>query len=137
MARRGAPAAHPNAPPDDADDELAGESDPRVPKDYLTRNLIGEFHDMRGLAAELRDPQTSARELRIAAEAAPDNDVLFYNLGLIHSRAGRLPEALAAFERSQEINPRHLASGSRPRAADRIAELRAALAQPPPASAPH
>ena len=63
--------------------------------------------------------------------------MLFYNLGLIYSRAGRLPEALAAFERSQEINPRHLASGSRPRAADRIAELRAALAQLPPPPPPH
>ncbi len=144
VARRGAPGERPNAFAAGSDiaaiadaDELAGESDPRVPKDYLTRNLIGEFHYMRGLAAELRDPERSAREFRIAAGAAPDNDVLFYNLGLIHSRAGRLPDALAAFERSQEINPRHLASGSRPRAADRIAELRAALAQPRPPPPPH
>lgn len=117
--------------------ELAGEGDPRVPKDYLTRNLIGEFHYMRGLAAEHRAPQTAEREFRAAARAAPDNDVLFYNLGLIHLRAGRLPEALAAFERAQEINPRHLASGSRPRAADRIAETRAAMAGRSPAPSPH
>jgi tetratricopeptide (TPR) repeat protein len=108
--------------------ELAGENDPEVPKDYLTRNLIGEFHYMLALSAESAEPAIAAREFRAAAAAAPDNDVLFYNLGLIHLRAGRLEEALAAFSRSLEINPRHLASGSRPRAADRIAEVRAAMA---------
>jgi len=109
--------------------ELAGESDPQVPKDYLTRNLIGEFHYMLGLDAETVDPSTAERELRAAAAAAPENDVLFYNLGLIYARNDRLPEALAAFLRSQEINPRHLASGERPRAANRIEEIRAALRQ--------
>ena len=115
---------------------LAGEDDPRVPKDYLTRNLIGEFHYMLGLTAEAGDPRSADREFRAAAAAAPDNDVLFYNLGLVYARSGRLPEALAAFSRSQEINPRHLASGSRPRADDRIAEVRAALAARAVATAP-
>ncbi len=126
VARRGGAAPPPVVA---ASDELAGESDPRVPKDYLTQNLIGEFHYMRGLTAEPGDPQLAAQEFRLAAAASPDNDVLFYNLGLIHSRAGRLDEALAAFTRAEAINPRHLASGSRPRAADRIAEIRAAIAQ--------
>ena len=108
---------------------LAGENDPRVPKDYLTRNLVGEFHYMLGLNAQATDPAAAEREFRAAAAAAPDNDVLFYNLGLIYSRNGQWAEALAAFERSQEINPRHLASGYRPRAADRIEEARAALAR--------
>jgi hypothetical protein len=110
---------------------LAGENDPRVPKDYLTRNLIGEFHYMLGLNAQATDPAAAAREFRAAAAAAPDNDVLFYNLGLIYSRNGQWSEALAAFTRSHEINPRHLASGDRPRAADRIEEARAALARRP------
>ena len=108
---------------------LAGENDPRVPKDYLTRNLVGEFHYMLGLNAQATDAAAAEREFRAAAAAAPDNDVLFYNLGLIYSRNGQWAEALAAFERSQEINPRHLASGDRPRAADRIEEARAALAR--------
>ena len=117
-------------------DTLAGEGDPRVPQDYLTRNLIGEFHYMLGLAAERRDPQAAAREFQAAALAAPGNDVLFYNLGLVYARGGQLPEALAAFSRSQEINPRHLASGERPRAADRIEEIRAAMAARPAAPPP-
>ena len=34
---------------------LEGEDDPRVPKDYLTRNLIGHFHYMLGITWESRD----------------------------------------------------------------------------------
>ena len=128
VVRRGAMAGSTKSAP--ASGELAGENDPRVPKDYLTRNLIGEFHYMLGLVAEESDPEAAAREFRAAAAAAPENDVLFYNLGLVHARSRRLPEALAAFTRSQEINPRHLASGDRPRAADRIEEIRAAMREP-------
>ena len=45
--------------------------------------------------------------------------MLFYNLGLIYRRNGLLEAAFAAFERSHEINPRHIASKSQVRAADR------------------
>jgi tetratricopeptide (TPR) repeat protein len=104
---------------------LAGEDDPAVPKDYLTRNLIGHFHYMLGVTFERRDWLRARRELEAAARAAPANDVLFYNLGLIFARNGLLDDALRAFERAHAINLRHLPSGSRPRASDRIGELRA------------
>jgi hypothetical protein len=104
---------------------LPGADDPRVPKDYLTQNLIGQYHYMLGFTAAERDWPTARREFEAAAAAAPHNDVLFYNLGLIYWRYGRLGEALAAFERSHEINPRHLASHGRPQASARIEELRA------------
>lgn len=107
---------------------LAGETDPRVPKDYLTRNLIGEFHFMAGLNLERASWPEAAAEYALAAASAPDNDVLHYNLGLVYERHGDLRAALAAFERSQAINPRHLASKSAVRAADRVAELRRRLA---------
>jgi tetratricopeptide (TPR) repeat protein len=102
---------------------LEGEDDPRVPKDYLTRNLIGHFHFMLGWTYEARDWPRAWREYQAAAAAAPQNDVLFYNLGLIYRRNGLFEEALAAFERSHEINDRSLASGSGAAAADRIEEL--------------
>ncbi len=102
---------------------LAGEDDPRVPKDDLTQNLIGHFHYMQGLTAERTDWPTAAAAFRRAAAAAPDNDVLFYNLGLVYRRHGRRDEAIAAFRRSAAINPRHLASQARPRAVDRLAEM--------------
>ena len=78
---------------------------------------------MLGFTFERRDWRRARAEFELAAAASPHNDVLFYNLGLIYQRNGLLDEALAAFARSQAINPRHIASGSRARAADRSAEI--------------
>lgn len=103
---------------------LDGEDDPRVPRDYLTRNLVGELHFMLGVTFERRDRARALAELERAARAAPDNDVLFYNLGLVYDRMGLPRQALAAFERSAAINPREIPGPSRARAADRIEELR-------------
>lgn len=104
---------------------LAGEGDPRVPKDHLTRNLIGQFHYMRGVTFETTDWLAARREFETAMAAAPGNDVLSYNVGLIFARNGLIDDALRAFERSHAINPRYLARGSRVRAADRLSELAA------------
>lgn len=104
---------------------LAGADDPRVPKDYLTRNLIGHFHFMRGLTLSGSDWAGALDELEQAARSAPEDDVLAYNLGLHYLRNGLYPEALAAFERCQSINPRRLGAPDGPRAGDRIAEVRA------------
>jgi tetratricopeptide (TPR) repeat protein len=62
-------------------------------------------------------------QFRAAAAASPENDVLFYNLGLVFARNGLYEDALAAYQRSHAINPRHLASLSKPRATDKIAQL--------------
>jgi tetratricopeptide (TPR) repeat protein len=107
---------------------LPGEDDPSVPKDYLTQNLIGDFHYMLGFTLSERDRPRALRELQRAAASAPRNAVLFYNLGLLYRRLGLLDEALVAFKRSQQIEPRALATRSRPRAADRVAEVEAQLA---------
>lgn len=104
-------------------DALDGEDDLRVPKDYLTRNLIGEFHYMKGATNEYRDWPRAWREFQRAQGASPENDVLFYNLGLIYRRNGLFDEALAAFQRSDAINPRRIASGSRAVAADKVREV--------------
>ena len=118
-ARRPGPHPAPLATPD----VLAGEDDPRVPKDYLTQNLLGHFHYMRGVTAAATSWPDGARELERAAAAAPENDVLFYNLALVYRRSGHWNEALQAARRSQAINPRHLATAGRPRAADLAAEI--------------
>jgi len=107
--------------------ELDGEKDPRVPKDYLTRNLIGHFHYMLGISHERRDWPLAEAEFRRATQIASQNDVLFYNLGLIYGRNGLFERSLAAFERSNEINPRHIASRDEVRASDKIVETRAEL----------
>lgn len=105
-------------------DTLPGETDERVPKDYLTRNMIGDFHYMLGFTLAERDWPRAQRELERAAAAAPDNAVLFYNLGLVYQRAGHLDAALAAFERSKQIDPRPLLGKGSASAEAHIAELR-------------
>jgi len=120
-------AGRPRPAPVSLPDQLDGETDPRVPKDYLTRNLVGEFHYMKGLGMESADWPRAALEFERAKRAAPDNDVLFYNLGLIYRRSGRLDEALEAFRRCDAINPRGI--GRRQvLASERIREIEAALA---------
>ena len=79
----------------------------------------------------LATPAAAAAEFTAAAAAAPDNDVLHYNLGLVYERRGDLAAAVAAFERSRAINPRHLASKTAVRAADRVDELRRRMAADP------
>jgi tetratricopeptide (TPR) repeat protein len=104
--RRGRPWPEPFVPRT----ALADEDDARVPKDYLTQNLIGHFHYTLGFTFEQRDWKRAREEFRKAAQASPENDVLFYNLGLVYVRNGFYDEALAAFSRSHDINPRHIAS---------------------------
>lgn len=104
--------------------ELDGESDPAIPKDYLTQNLIGHFHYMLGVTFELRDWPRAESEFAKARQAAPINDVLFYNLGLIYRRNGLLDRSLEAFEISNAINSRHIATRQQVRASDRIDEMR-------------
>ncbi len=107
--------------------ELQGAWDPDVPKDYLSRNLVGHFHYMRALSFETDDWPQAQREFQKAARAAFDNDVLFYNLGLIYRRNGLLERSLKAFERSAEINPRHIPSANPTRPIDKVAEVRGEL----------
>jgi tetratricopeptide (TPR) repeat protein len=104
---------------------LAGADDPSVPKDYLTQNLIGQWHYMLGATLEHGDWPRAYGEYQTAARVAPHNDVLFYNLGLIYSGHGLMNEALVAFERSDAINPRAIASREQVRALDKVRQLRA------------
>ncbi len=110
-----------------ASEGLEGEDDPRVPRDYLTQNLIGHYHYMLGATHAPSDWTRARTELERAAEAAADNDVLFYNLGLLYARYGRYAEAYDAFRRSRAINPRPLAGVPPASAATRIEEVRSAL----------
>jgi len=108
---------------------LASADDPRVPRDYLTDNLVGHYYFMQGFTAERSDWLVASAFLRRAMREAPNNDVLFYNVGLIYQRNGMLAEALAAYRRSDEINPRPIPGPSRVRAADKIDEVEAELAR--------
>jgi tetratricopeptide (TPR) repeat protein len=119
VARRGRPLP----PAAVVKDRLDGELDPTVPRDYLTQNLIGQFHYMLGNTLERSDWPRARREYAEAMRAAPHNDVLFFNLGLIFGGSGLYDEAALAFRRSAEINPRAVAGPGRLKASDRIAPL--------------
>jgi len=110
-------------PPDD----LPGADDPRVPKDYLTQNLIGQYYFMLAFDYERSDWARAAHNLERAMRAAPDNDVLFYNAGLLYERNGHLAEALRAFERSAAINPRQIPGSRGALAVAMAARLRATI----------
>lgn len=119
--RRGQPLPELPSPPD----ELAARTG--VEHDYLTRNLVGHYYFMLGFTAEREDWRRATSLLERAMREAPDNDVLFYNVGLIYERNGDVAAALAAFRRSHEINPRPIAGASRARASDKIEALEARL----------
>ncbi|MGA7614466.1 MAG: DUF2723 domain-containing protein [Thermoanaerobaculia bacterium] len=89
---------------------LDGELDPAVPKDFLTQNLIGHFHYMLGRTLSLDDWNAGTRQYREAVAAAPQNDVLFYNLGVIYSGAGLYDEAIGFFRHSAALTPRGIPS---------------------------
>jgi len=104
---------------------LDGENDPRVPKEYLTQNLIGQFHYMLGVTFEERDWLRAREEFLKAGKASPDNDVLFFNLGLIYLRNGLYDDSMEAFRRSDAINPRNIASASKASASEKLAAVEA------------
>jgi len=106
---------------------LDGEHDTRVPKDFLSQNLLGYFHFMLGVTHEQRDWRRASHEFEQAAAAAPHHDVLFYNLGITYARNGLFAEALDAFERSHDINPRPMIGHKRSFAVDRMGEMRSAI----------
>jgi tetratricopeptide (TPR) repeat protein len=112
-------------PPVQLPSALEGEHDPRVPKDYDTQDLIGQFHYMRGVNFEQTDWLQARNEFEKAATASPGNDMLFYSLGFVYRRNGLIDDAIAAFQRSHAINPRCLPIMKSADPADRLAELAA------------
>lgn len=128
---------------------LPGESDPRVPKDDLTRHLVGAYHFALAVALEHLDWPRAEAHLRRAAAAAPDDDVLLVSIALLYLRNGLYAESVPPLERAARINPRLLAGSdlsptdllAQARAErDRLAAVEAALAPsgaPPGAGALH
>ena len=105
--------------------ELDGEDDPAVPRDYLTRSLLAEFHFMKGTTLHREGWPLAQQEFRKAMAAAPDYSALFYNLGLTYANNGLVDEAVAMFERVDEIDPRGVPrpDGRRALGGDRVRDL--------------
>jgi tetratricopeptide (TPR) repeat protein len=69
--------------------------------------------------------------LKEAIQIDPDGKDLFFNLALVHEKLGQLPEAIAAWQRFEELEPDQ---AERERAELTIARLRGASAELPAAS---
>ena len=93
--------------------------------DRIDKGCVARVESFVGSTFERMDWPRAHAQFAEATRRAPGNDVLFYNLGLIYSGNGLFDEALAFYERSNEINPRHIASASRVRPVDKVNEMRA------------
>ncbi len=125
-----------DVPPPDVDlpETLAGEEDPRVPRDYLTDSLIGHFHMMRARNLARDDRSRALAILDRASEVAADNAVHLYNAALLYQRWGRLDRAREAMALAAALEPRQLPGPAGIRPSELLIELeRAAAAPPPPA----
>jgi tetratricopeptide (TPR) repeat protein len=60
------------------------------------------------LALRQRNFDAAAERLERARSLSPENDQIYYLLGLLESSRGRSPEAVAALRKAVEINPRNL-----------------------------
>ncbi len=60
------------------------------------------------LALRQRNFDTAAERLERARALAPNNDLIFYLIGLLESGRGRSPEAIAALRKAVELNPQNL-----------------------------
>jgi Tfp pilus assembly protein PilF len=60
------------------------------------------------LALRQRNFDAAAERLERARALAPNNDQIFYLIGLLESSRGRSPEAIAALRKAVELNPQNL-----------------------------
>jgi len=60
------------------------------------------------LALRQRNFDAAAERLERARALAPNNDQIFYLIGLLESGRGRSPEAIAALRKAVELNPQNL-----------------------------
>lgn len=102
------------------------DSDPARARAMLDEALrvdpdCGEAHNNLGSMALLPDPPagapdarpdlyTAAEHLQTAARLLPGRPDPLMNLGLIYERAGRLPDAQAAYARALDRDPHHMPS---------------------------
>jgi TolB-like protein/Tfp pilus assembly protein PilF len=69
----------------------------------------GEVHWMKGLYAYhgFRDYEGALKELEVAKRLLPNEARIYFLIGAVDRRSGRLPEAEANFKRSVELDPRN------------------------------
>jgi hypothetical protein len=78
--------------------------DPRIPRNYLTRCLLGNVYFMRAEWEVKRDPVSAVAWYQRAARMAYDSAVQHYNIGLAFERQGWKKMSEDAFDRAATID---------------------------------
>ncbi|HVT90057.1 MAG TPA: DUF2723 domain-containing protein [Tepidisphaeraceae bacterium] len=86
---------------------LPNMEDPRIPRNYLARCLLGHVYFMRGEWEVVRNAVTAAAWYDRAARMAYDNAVLQFNLGLTYDRHGWKQLSDDAFTRAEAIDRKY------------------------------
>jgi hypothetical protein len=81
--------------------------DESIPKNYLTRCLLGHVYFMRGEWELERDAVSAAGWYQRSARMAHDSAVQQYNLGLAYERQGWRKLSEDAFEQARKIDPKY------------------------------
>jgi hypothetical protein len=81
--------------------------DPRIPRNYLARCLLGNVYFMRGEWELPRDAVRAAAWYARAGRMAWDNAVMHYNLGLVYERAGWKLLSEDAFAAAERIDAKY------------------------------
>lgn len=81
--------------------------DPLIPRNYLTRCLLGHVYFMRGEWELSRDAVGAAAWYQRSARMAYDSAVQQYNLGLVYERQGWKLLAADAFAAAQQIDRKY------------------------------
>lgn len=79
--------------------------DPRIPRNYLARCLLGNVYFMRAEWELPRDTRAAMAWFGRAARMAHDNAVMHYNLGLSYERMGCAQLSADEFAIAEQIDP--------------------------------
>ena len=104
--------------------------DPRIPRNYLARCLLGNVYFMRGEWELPRDAVSAAAWYARAGRMAWDNAVMHYNLGLVYERSGWKLLSADEFAIAERIDAKY-ARGTPPPTPGGRAPLPAEAGSPP------
>jgi tetratricopeptide (TPR) repeat protein len=92
---------------------LPAMEDPNIPRNYLTRCLLGNVYFMRAEWELPRDARAAMAWYQRAARMAYDSAVQHFNLGLVYERMGCVELARDEFEIAARIDPTYTRADSR------------------------
>ncbi|MBW2991934.1 DUF2723 domain-containing protein [Candidatus Woesearchaeota archaeon] len=84
--------------------EIRGIDDETIHKDYMTRNMLGDYFFVMGNNFEKRNFEIADSYYKLASKTAYDNAVLHHNVALIYERNGYYERALDELNKAAAID---------------------------------